>query len=183
MTDDGENVQKRLDRIKMNVKSFPDFPKPGIIFRDMFPLFQDPGLLDDVLYILKDHIGKNVKNYDTIIGLESRGFLFGPLLAYELRVPFVPIRKAGKLPGKVESIAYDLEYGSDKFEIQIDSVKPNSNCIIVDDLLATGGSARSAVELIRKCGANVVNVIVLIELIDLKGRLQYPEPTFSLVTF
>lgn len=153
------------------------------IFRDIFPLFQDPNLIDDVLYILKHHIKNNVKNYDTIIGLESRGFLFGPLLAYELRVPFVPIRKAGKLPGKVESIAYNLEYGSDKFEIQIDSVKPNSNCIIIDDLLATGGSANSAVKLIKKCGANVVNVIVLIELIDLKGRLQYPEPTFSLVKF
>lgn len=146
-------------------------------------MFHDPSLIDDVLYILKHHIKNNIKNYDTIIGLESRGFLIGPLLAYELRVPFVPIRKAGKLPGKVESIAYELEYGSDKFEIQIDSVKPNSNCIIVDDLLATGGSARSAVELIRKCGSNIVNVIVLIELIDLKGRLQYPEPTFSLVKF
>lgn len=111
---------------------------------------------------------------DVIVGLDARGFLFGFSIAAELGIPFVPIRKRGKLPGKCKTFEYKLEYGSDVFEMQQDSIKPNQNVIIVDDLLATGGSLNAAYRLLSECGANVVDIIVIMELKSLGGRKNIP---------
>lgn len=133
--------------------------------------------------LFAEHIVKLTPKVNVIVGLEARGFLFGPTLALRLGLPFVPVRKAGKLPGKVVSAAYELEYGSDVFELQEGAIKAGQQCVLVDDLLATGGSLKTAIKLIQLCGGYVASAAVVIELNDLKGREQVSSPVFALVRY
>ncbi|CAG5121283.1 unnamed protein product [Candidula unifasciata] len=173
----------KLARVKDALKSFPDFPKPGILFRDIFPLFRDPSVFNDLIDLLYDTIKESSPGVQCIVGLESRGFLFGPLLAQKLGVPFVPIRKKGKLPGDLVSVTYDLEYGSDTFEAQKGSILSGQKVVIIDDLLATGGTMKAACDLVEQLGAKVDLCLVVIELADLEGRKKIPKPLKTLITF
>lgn len=137
--------------------------------------------MKDMIYIMKEYIVENYPSVNCIVGLESRGFLFGTLLSNELNLPFVPIRKPGKLPGSVYSMSFLMEYGNVTLELQKDSLGPESKCIIVDDLLATGGTMMTSIKMIKNCGATVLGVVVLIELKEFQARNLYPEPTYSIV--
>ena len=154
--------------IEEYVRSIPDFPEPGIIFRDVTSILQDAdGLklaIDSMQDCLKD------TDVDVIVGTESRGFIFGVPIAYNLHKPFVPIRKKGKLPRETVSVSYDLEYGSAEIEMHKDSIKPGQKVVIVDDLIATGGTIEAAIKLVEQLGGEVVKVVFLMELAGLKGR-------------
>ena len=157
-----------MKKLEEYVISIPDFPEPGIIFRDITSILQDPdGLklaIDSLLEMVKD------VDFDVVVGAESRGFIFGMPIAYNLQKAFVPIRKKGKLPCETASIKYDLEYGSAEIEIHKRSIKPGDKVVIVDDLMATGGTAEAMIKLIEGLGGEVVEVLCLIELMGLKGR-------------
>lgn len=150
---------------------------------DIFPLFANADLVEDCALVFTNHYKQLGTKIDAIVGLESRGFLLGPILALKLRIPFVPIRKPGKLPGEVKSVEYQLEYGHDKFEIQASSIKPGLRCIIFDDLLATGGSLAAATQLVEMCGGKVIECDVMIELVELRGRARLSMPVFPLLQY
>ncbi|XP_064599125.1 adenine phosphoribosyltransferase-like [Liolophura sinensis] len=173
----------KLAKIRAAVQSYPDFPKPGVLFRDIFPIFQNPYVYEDLISVMEDHIKEQHLQVDVLVGLESRGFLFAPLLAYNLGKSFVPVRKKGKLPGEVVSIKYGLEYGEDTFEVQKHAIKPGQKVIIVDDLLATGGTMKAACELIENLKAEVLECITVIELLDLKGRERLNRPCTTILQF
>lgn len=174
--------KQKIERIKKTIANYPDFPKEGILFYDIFPIFADPAIVNDVLDLFTAQ-SKGQWSIDCVIGLESRGFLLGPPLALRLGVPFVPIRKANKLPGKTKKLTYSLEYGHDTLEVQEHAIKPNTNCIIVDDLLATGGTLEASIRLLESCGAKVVCSMVIIELKDLEGRAKVSSPLYSILQF
>ncbi|XP_037264567.1 adenine phosphoribosyltransferase isoform X2 [Falco rusticolus] len=132
--------EERLRRVRDRVRPFPDFPVPGVLFRDISPLLKDPAAFRALIDLLEDHLRVSFPQIDFIAGLDSRGFLIGPPLAQRLGIGFVPIRKKGKLPGPTESVSYALEYGKAELEIQSDAVEPGQKVVIVDDLLATGAS-------------------------------------------
>ncbi len=168
--------------LKDYIRSIPNFPKEGIIFRDITTLLRNPSAFSDA--IDRFHERYKTKHIDFIASIESRGFIFGAALAYSLGVGFVPIRKKGKLPWKTISEEYELEYGTDVLEIHQDAVSPGNSVLIVDDLIATGGSIKAACNLIEKLKANIVEVAVVIELVDLGGREKIkPHNLFSLVKF
>jgi len=173
----------RIGQIREAIKSYPDFPLPGIVFRDIFSLTKQPAEFADCIELFVEHIVERHPDVQVIVGLDSRGFLFGPILAQRLRLPFVPIRKAGKLPGDKISVAYELEYGKAEVEIQLDAFKYKDKVIIVDDLLATGGTMKAACELVQKLGGVILQCLLLIELNELKGRERIPADVFSLVSF
>lgn len=158
--------------IRDRVRTIPDFPKPGILFRDITTVLADP----EAWQITVDRLADAVQPWqpDVVAGIEARGFILGAALAYRLGLGFVPIRKPGKLPHKVRSQSYDLEYGSDALEIHADAIGPGHRAVIVDDLLATGGTIEAAVDLVRDGGASVVGVAFLIELLELGGRDKLP---------
>ena len=157
-----------MKKIEDYVRSIPDFPEPGIIFRDVTSILQDAdGLalaIDSMQECLKD------VDVDVIVGTESRGFMFGVPIAYNLHKAFVPVRKKGKLPCETVSISYDLEYGSAEIEMHKDSIKPGQKVAVIDDLIATGGTVEAAVKLIEELGGEVVKIVFLMELAGLKGR-------------
>ncbi len=157
-----------MKKIEEYVRSIPDFPEPGIIFRDVTSILQDAeGLklaIDSMQAFLKD------TDVDVIVGTESRGFIFGVPIAYNLHKPFVPVRKKGKLPCETVSMSYDLEYGSAEIEMHKDSIKPGQKVVIIDDLIATGGTVEAAAKLVEELGGEVVKIIFLMELAGLKGR-------------
>ena len=157
-----------MKKIEDYVRSIPDFPEPGIIFRDVTSILQDAdGLklaIDSMQECLKD------TEVDVIVGTESRGFMFGVPIAYNLHKPFVPVRKKGKLPCETVSRSYDLEYGSATIEMHRDSIKPGQKVAVIDDLIATGGTVEAAVKLIVELGGEVVKIVFLMELAGLKGR-------------
>lgn len=153
--------------IKQALRDVPDFPKPGIVFKDITPIFYDQKLCTR---IVDEFIARFEKKPDAIVGIESRGFLFGFLVANKLDIPFVLVRKAGKLPYKTVSIEYDLEYGTSKIEMHEDALKKDWNVIIHDDLLATGGTADAAANLVKKLGANVLGFNFVIGLDFLEGE-------------
>lgn len=157
-----------MKKIEDYVRSIPDFPEPGIIFRDVTSILQDAdGLklaIDSMQECLKD------TEVDVIVGTESRGFVFGVPIAYNLHKPFVPVRKKGKLPCETVSRSYDLEYGSATIEMHRDSIKPGQKVAVIDDLIATGGTVEAAVKLIEELGGEVVKIVFLMELAGLKGR-------------
>jgi len=155
------------EAIKKTIKDVPDFPKPGILFKDITPIFYDQPLCSE---IVDGFIIKMNKKPDAIVGIESRGFLFGFLMANRLNIPFVLIRKSGKLPCKTVCYEYDLEYGKSKMEIHEEALKKDWNVIIHDDLLATGGTAEAAAQLVKKLGANVLGFNFVVSLEFLKGR-------------
>ena len=157
-----------MKKIEEYVRSIPDFPEPGIIFRDITRILQDADGLHLAIDSLQDLI-KDV-DVDVIVGAESRGFIFGMPMAYNLHKPFVPVRKKGKLPCETISQSYDLEYGQAEIEIHKDAIKPGQKVVIVDDLIATGGTMEAAVKLIEELGGEVVKILFLMELAGLKGR-------------
>ena len=157
-----------MKKIEEYVRSIPDFPEPGIIFRDITSILQDADGLHLAIDSLQDLI-KDV-DVDVIVGAESRGFIFGMPMAYNLHKPFVPVRKKGKLPCETISQSYDLEYGHAEIEIHKDAIKPGQKVVIVDDLIATGGTMEAAVKLIEELGGEVVKILFLMELAGLKGR-------------
>lgn len=150
------------------IRDVPGFPKAGIMFKDITPVLQSPKLLSEVSYFfVHQNMGLNATK---IVSIESRGFIFGSILANELHAGFVPVRKKGKLPADVISVSYDLEYGQSVLEIHKDSIKPGDRVIIHDDVLATGGTVDATIQLVEKLGGIVVNVCFLIELSFLNGR-------------
>lgn len=157
-----------MKKIEEYVRSIPDFPEPGIIFRDITSVLQDA----DGLQLAIDSMIKLLDGveYDVVAGTESRGFIFGVPIAYEMHKPFVPVRKKGKLPCETISQSYDLEYGQATIEMHKDSIKPRQKVVLVDDLIATGGTIEAAIKLVEQLGGEVVKVIFLMELAGLKGR-------------
>ncbi|KAK2848624.1 hypothetical protein Q5P01_008458 [Channa striata] len=176
--------QSKLQLLQGHIRDFQDFPKKGVLFRDICPILKDPASLTAVTDLFEEHVKKHYKQVDLIVGMDARGFLFGPLLAQRLGIGFVLVRKKGKLPGPTVSVAYDLEYGKAEAEIQEDAVAPGQKVVLIDDLLATGGTLYAACELMRKQKAEVLGCMVVIELKELKGtdRLK-PHGVFSLVQY
>ncbi len=162
---DLEATSRRLNAM---IRNIPDFPQPGVMFKDITPILQDPrGLRDAVDAMLEPFRDKGI---DVIVGLESRGFLFGAPMAYVMGLGFVMVRKVGKLPGEKIHIAYDLEYGSNTLELHTDAIKPGQRVLLVDDLLATGGTMGASIDLVKRLGGEVAGISFLIELDFLKGR-------------
>ena len=157
-----------MKQIEEYVRSIEDFPEEGIIFRDVTSVLQDA----DGLHLAIDLMQEKLKelDFDIVVGPESRGFIFGVPIAYNLHKPFVPIRKKGKLPCETIGIKYDLEYGSAELEMHRDAIKPGQKVVIIDDLIATGGTIEAAIKLVESLGGEVVKVVFLIELAGLKGR-------------
>ena len=156
------------DTIKQLIRDIPDFPTEGILFRDITPVLQNPKAFHEVICTLVD-CAKEMKP-DVVVGIESRGFMFGAPIALELGVGFVPVRKIGKLPAETIQAEYALEYGTNTVEIHRDAIRPGMRVAIVDDLLATGGTARAAVQLVEELGGEVAGLCFLIELAFLNGR-------------
>ncbi|KAK0658566.1 Adenine phosphoribosyltransferase [Lasiodiplodia hormozganensis] len=176
-----------LAHLKVNLKNalrqFPDFPSPGILFEDILPIFADAALHQQLVRALELHVSKNYpKKPDVVIGLEARGFLFGPSLALALGAGFVPVRKQGKLPGPTETASYQKEYGEDFFQMQADAIKPGQTAIIVDDIIATGGSAAAAGDLVKKLGGQLLGYLFILELEFLKGRDKLDAPVYTLLS-
>jgi adenine phosphoribosyltransferase len=163
---------QRVLRIRSLVQDVPDFPKPGILFRDITPLLAVPSVFAEALALLAEpFLGQGI---DAVLGIESRGFMFAAPLALALSASFVPVRKPGKLPRATKRVQYALEYGSDALEMHHDALDGKRRVLVVDDVIATGGTARAAVELARGAGAEVVAAAFLIELDFLRGREQLP---------
>ena len=168
--------------LKELIRAVPDFPKPGILFYDITTLLKDKtGFAQLIDAFAQYYIDKHV---DLVLGIEARGFIFGPALAYRLNAGFVPVRKPGKLPAETVKIKYDLEYGSDSLEMHKDAIQPGQRVIIVDDLLATGGTMDATINLVKQLGGEIVGLTVAIELDFLKGRAKFPEyDVFSLLHY
>lgn len=168
--------------LKSKIRAIPDFPKKGIVFRDITTLLKDP---DAVKYCVKEIAGHfRDKEIDFVVGIESRGFIIAPLIAAEFHCGFVPIRKVGKLPAKTIKHEYELEYGTDTIEIHFDAVREGDKVLICDDLLATGGTAEASVKLVEKIGGKVTGLAFIVELGFLKGRDKIKgHDIFSLVNY
>ncbi|HIJ98799.1 TPA: adenine phosphoribosyltransferase [archaeon] len=168
------------ESIKQKIRTIPDFPKKGVMFRDITTLLKDPKGFADTI----NAFYQRYKNYkiDAVAGIEARGFILGGALAYKLGVGFIPIRKKGKLPAAVEREEYDLEYGKDSIEIHKDAVKKGQKILLVDDLLATGGTANAAIRLIEKLGGEVLECAFIVDLPEVH-KVKLPRPVFFLVEF
>ncbi len=161
------------ESLKSLIRDVHDFPKPGILFRDITPLLADPSGLALAIELLANPF--RTMRIDRVIGAESRGFIFGTAVACCLSAGFVPVRKPGKLPADRVGMTYDLEYGKDTLEIHADAIRPGQRVLIVDDLLATGGTMKACIDLVGKLGGEVVGAAVLIELANLAGRSRFGE--------
>ena len=172
--------------LKELVRDIPDFPKKGIVFKDITPLFLNPASLKEIVNKISDHYTDTDtdKNIDVVVGMEARGFLIGPAIAINLNAGFVPIRKPGKLPHITASKTYELEYGTDTIEIHKDAIKPDDNVLMVDDLLATGGTMAASCELVESLGGNIVGCAFIIELAFLNGKNMLDKyDVFSLIQY
>lgn len=170
--------------LKSLIRDIPDFPKPGILFRDITTLLRDP---DGLRYTI-DTLTQKCKDAglaaDYVVGMESRGFIIGPPLAYQLGAGFIPVRKPGKLPAAVHTIEYELEYGMDRLEVHQDAFHPGSRVLIVDDLIATGGTAAATAQLVQQIGCDLVGFGFIVELRDLGGREKLPDaPVVTLIEY
>ncbi len=167
--------------IKAKIRTIPHFPKQGIMFRDVTTLFKDP---QGFRYVI-DHLVQRYANKGVtmVVGIESRGFILAGALAHQLNVGFVPVRKPGKLPAEKDSVTYDLEYGKDILEIHKDAINKGDCILIVDDLIATGGTAKAAIELVEKQGAKVLECAFIVTLPELGGTEKLGVPSYSLVSF
>jgi len=171
-----------VDDLKRRIRDIPDFPKPGILFRDITPLLSDGKAFRQAI----DHLGGRYldRKIDVVVGVEARGFIMGAALAYKLGAGNILIRKSGKLPYKTHRTTYALEYGTDSLEIHQDAFKPGQRVLIADDLLATGGTISAAVDLVRQLGGEIIELAFLIELTALKGREKLKEHSvFSLIQY
>ncbi len=168
--------------LKALIREVPDFPKPGISFKDITTLLQNAEGLKETIDTLAERSASLTPQY--IVGMESRGFIFGTALAYKMGIGFIPVRKPGKLPAAVHSVEYELEYGTDCLELHQDALSPGTRVLIVDDLIATGGTASATAELLQKIGCELVGFAFVIELTGLKGRQKLPEvPIVTLVEY
>ena len=157
-----------MSDLKRLIREVPDFPKPGILFYDITTLLKDPEGFAALTEQLVSHCG--AFRPDTVVGIEARGFIFGPLLAARLGAGFIPVRKPGKLPAETDEITYDLEYGQDTLQIHKDAIRPDQRVLVVDDLLATGGTAAATCRLVENCGGKVAGLVFVVELTFLEGR-------------
>ncbi len=171
-----------MQRLRDNIRDIPDFPKPGIVFKDITPLVKDPATLRmAVQQLLHPFLDRDIT---AVAGMEARGFIFGSLVAWELGVGFIPLRKPGKLPYDVHSVSYDLEYGSATLEAHVDAFDSDDKVLLIDDLLATGGTAKASCELIEKLGATVEACAFVVELEFLNGRERlHNYPVHSLLQY
>ncbi len=168
--------------LKQHIRSIPDFPKPGIMFRDITPLLANPIAFGEVIRRFADRF--RAAKPTAILAAESRGFIFAAPLALELGAAFIPVRKPGKLPFKTRQHSYELEYGTDALEMHVDAVEPGSRCLMVDDLLATGGTLEACIKLAKDSGAEIVGCAFVIELMFLNGRARLaPYDVFSLIQY
>lgn len=163
-----EGMSDQLEAIKASIRDVKDFPKPGIIFKDITPVLSDGALFQTCISLMVERV--RASGASKVAGLDARGFIFGAAVADRLGMGFIPIRKKGKLPYKTESISYDLEYGGNTLEMHVDAVQKGERVVIIDDLLATGGTAAAAKTLLERGGANLVGMYFLIELSFLNGR-------------
>ena len=168
--------------LKGLIRTVPDFPKPGILFYDITTLLKDPvGFAQLIDTLAQYYIDKEI---DLVLGIEARGFIFGPALAYRLNAGFVPVRKPKKLPGPTVRVTYDLEYGSDALEIHADAIEPGQRVVLVDDLLATGGTMEATIKLVQQLGGTIAGLGFAIELDFLKGRDRFTDyDVFSLLHY
>jgi adenine phosphoribosyltransferase len=171
-----------IEAVKALVLTVPDFPKPGILFYDITTLLKDKTGFAQLIDALAAHYIE--ERIDLVLGIEARGFIFGPALAYRLNAGFVPVRKPRKLPAPVARVTYDLEYGSDTLEIHMDAIKPSQRVVLVDDLLATGGTMEATVKLVKQLGGKIAGLGFAVELDFLKGRDRFSEyDVFSLLHY
>ena len=176
MTDD------RLSLIRSRIRDIPDFPSEGILFKDITPLLADVDAFRATIHAMVDAL--DGAPIDAVIGIESRGFMFGAALADKLSVGFVPVRKPGKLPAATYRVEYELEYGSDAVEIHQDALSPGDRVVIVDDLIATGGTAKAAAELVERCGATLTAFVFVINLLALGGAKKLePHRVISILDY
>ena len=174
----------KLMDLKSLIRDIPDFPKPGIMFRDITTVLRDPDGMRYITDCLADKLAAAGLNADYIVGMESRGFIIGAPLAYKLGLGFIPVRKPGKLPSLVHSVEYQLEYGTDSLEIHQDALQPGSRVVIIDDLIATGGTATATAKLLQQIGCELLGFGFIIELKDLQGRKHLPDvPIVTLVEY
>jgi adenine phosphoribosyltransferase len=171
-----------VEELKKLVRTVPDFPKAGILFYDITTLLKDKAGFAQMIDAMAAHYMK--RKIDLVLGIEARGFIFGPALAYRLNAGFVPVRKPHKLPAAVARVTYDLEYGTDTLEIHRDAIEPGQNVVLVDDLLATGGTMEATVKLVKDLGGEIAGLAFAIELDFLKGRNRFPGyDVFSLLHY
>ncbi|KAL0949742.1 hypothetical protein HGRIS_009782 [Hohenbuehelia grisea] len=176
-----------IEFIRSQLATHPDFPKKGIVFLDIFPILRNPIAFETLITHLTHRITSTTvfksptRKIDVVVGLDARGFLLGPIIALRLCAAFVPVRKRGKLPGQCVSASYEKEYGTDVFEMQADAIAPGQSVVVIDDLIATGGSAKAAGELIAKQGGKTLEYLFIIELLFLKGAAQLDAPVYSVI--
>ncbi|KAI0002958.1 phosphoribosyltransferase-like protein [Russula compacta] len=176
-----------VEYIKTFLKNYKDFPRKGVAFCDIFPLFRNPLAFESLITHLTHHLvcytipTSPNKKIDVVIGLDARGFLLGPVIALRLGAAFVPVRKRGKLPGECVQAAYEKEYGTDVFEMQADAIAPGQTVVIVDDIIATGGSAAAAGELVAKQGGKLLQYLFIAEITFLGGMAQLNAPSYSII--
>jgi adenine phosphoribosyltransferase len=162
-----------MDRLRNKIRTIPDFPTPGIQYRDITPLVRDPATLCLAVHqLIHPFIGEKLT---AVVGMEARGFIFGSLAAWDLGIGFVPLRKPGKLPYDVHSISYDLEYGNTSLEVHVDALTDQDRVLVVDDVLATGGTAAASCQLIQKLGAEIAACAFVVELDALRGRQKLAD--------
>jgi adenine phosphoribosyltransferase len=173
---------RSADDLRAKIREVPDFPKPGILFYDITTLLREPEAFREVVDRMADMVkGEGI---DIVVGMESRGFIFAAPLAYKLAAGFVPVRKLGKLPAETIEVEYDLEYGTATLEVHRDAIQPGQRVLIVDDLLATGGTVIGTIELVRRLGGEIASLAFLVELTALKGREKLDEFTIhTLITY
>ena len=175
-------MNDNLERVKGLIRDVPDFPHEGITFKDITPLLADEVAFSSVIDMIVVHFGRGT--VDKVVGIEARGFILASPVAYHFGAGFVPVRKAGKLPWQTEAESYDLEYGTETLEIHRDAFRPGERVLIVDDVLATGGTAQATAELVERLGGKVVGIACLVELSFLKGREKIKGyDFFSLITY
>jgi adenine phosphoribosyltransferase len=178
----GARTPGLAERLRATIRDIPDFPKPGIVFKDITPVLLEPSLFRDTVAALADWTGG--RDAEKILGVDARGFLFAGPVADRLGLGLVPVRKPGKLPFDTYSFRYDLEYGSDTLEMHVDGVPPGTTVLVVDDLLATGGTVGACVKLLEKTGARIAGCAFAIELVGLGGaKAIAPHPVFSLIKY
>jgi adenine phosphoribosyltransferase len=175
-------TQERIDYLRSKIRDVPDFPKPGILFKDITPALFDPRAFNICLDLMAERY--DGKPLDAIVGIEARGFIFGAALASRMRKAFVPARKPGKLPYTTHRVEYELEYGKDAIEVHRDAIDKGAKVLVVDDLIATGGTAWAACELVRRLGGEVIGATFAIELTFLPGKQRLsPVPVYSLLQY
>jgi adenine phosphoribosyltransferase len=170
-----------VESLRAFIRDVPDFPEPGIVFKDITPLLADGAAFADAIAAMGDAVAG--VDATAVVGIESRGFIFGAPIAARLGLGFVPVRKFGKLPWSTHTQTYDLEYGTDSLEMHQDGVSPSDRVVVVDDVLATGGTAAATVDLVRGAGGSVEAVVVLIELEFLAGRSRLDVPVHALISY